>query len=153
MTENTATARAELWRSEFNAEPAELAGVFDAAAAILAAGWDKHGDDGPTIRGALAAAAAAHLDSMAQHIGARAEDDAAWLANELELRLAGVLYVCGKATKSSNIRDLNQTAADFEHSSDHFNGVSFEYHTQAEVVCLLKMAAVMTAAAGMSYGA
>jgi hypothetical protein len=74
--------------------------------------------------------------------------DAADLAEELETRLAAVLYLTGQLTRRTGIHDVSDQVAAWESDLPEVEGswpVRYRWHTQDEALAVLEAAAVLCA--------
>ena len=139
----TVTPEPALWQSRDGLTPADFAALYRQAAEIIRArGYDRYDEyehaSGVSIGTALALAAAAHVTDPR---------DAADLTEELETRLAGVLYVTGQAYCRTGIRDLSDTVASWERASVRvYASTKYRSRTEAEAAAVLEAAAAMLAA-------
>jgi hypothetical protein len=118
---------------------------------------EYEGELGICIGQALKYAAAAHIEAAITSGAALGTwnwdvDD---LAEELETRLAAVLYLTGRAGARTNIRDFPDTVYSWERNSYHnrtdraLKHGQYGYPSQDDAIALLKAAAaIITAAAG-----
>jgi len=136
-------AEITVWQSrDDDLAPADFAALYRCAAEIIRdRGFDPH-DDYEDARG-ISIGAALKLAASAVRDDSR---DIADLAEELETRLAGVLYVTGLAFYRTGIGDLSDTAASWERTSVRIYASSkHRSRTQAEAVAVLETAAAMLA--------
>jgi hypothetical protein len=133
-------AEVTVWQSRTDDTPADLAALYRRAAEIIRVrGYDPYDDyeqaTGISMTTALNLAAAGHVTDPR---------DVADLAEELETRLAGVLYVTGQAFYRTGIRDLSDTAASWERASVRvYASTKLRSRTQAEATAVLELAAAM----------
>ena len=151
-----------VWQSRDRGHPASLAALYrDAAQRIRARGYDAavgggdfyQGHQGISIQVALRQAAAAHgAQTRGEGIfGPYTEADVADLAEELETRLAAVLYLTGQRTYRTGIQDLSDQVAAWEAglpSDVSRPGVHYRWHTQDEALAVLETAAALCDALG-----
>ena len=142
MTTVTSTEpEVTVWQSrDDDLAPADFAALYRHAAEIIrTSGYDPYDDyeyaHGVSIGTALASAAMARTRDSA---------DASDLTEELETRLAGVLYVTGQAFYRTGIRDLSGTVASWERTSVRiYASTKYRSRTQAEAAAILETAAEM----------
>ena len=133
-------AKVTVWQHRDDDPPAAFAALYrHAAQLILDRGYDPYDDyeraEGISIGTALRLAAAARVTDPR---------DVADLAEELETRLAGVLYVTGQAFYRTGIRDLSDTATSWERASVRiYASLKHRSRTQAEATAVLELAASM----------
>ena len=131
---------AAVWQSRDDTAPADLAALYrHAAQLIVDRGYDPYdeyeGAKGISIPTALHLAASGHVTDPR---------DAADLTEELETRLAGVLYVTGQAFYRTGIRDLSDAVGSWERTSVRvYASTKLRSRTQAEAVAVLETAAAM----------
>ena len=129
-----------IWQSRTEDTPADLAALYRRAAEIIRdRGYDPYDEyehaQGISIGAALKLAASAVRDDWR---------DVADLAEELETRLAGVLYVTGQAFYRTGIRDLSDTVASWERSHVRiYASTRLRSRTQDEATAVLETAAAM----------
>jgi hypothetical protein len=134
-----------VWASRAGDTPAALAALYRAAAQrIRTTGYDAcevtgpyEGQQGISICTALRQAAMQRDQNTA---------DAADLAEELETRLAAVLYLTGQLTYRTGIRDLSDCVAGWERDLPQVEGswpVRYRWHTQDEALAVLETAAAL----------
>ena len=109
----TVTPEPAVWQSRDELTPADMAALYRQAAEIIRTrSYDQYDEyehaHGVSITTALRLAASRPVTDPR---------DAADLAEELETRLAGVLYVTGQAFCRTGIRDLSDTVASWERAS------------------------------------
>jgi hypothetical protein len=143
ITVDHPAAEVTIWQSRDELTPADFAALYRQAAEIIRTrSYDQYdeyeGAEGVSITTALRLAAAErHADPR----------DAADLTEELETRLAGVLYVTGQAFYRTGIRDLSDTVASWERASVRvYASTKHRSRTQAEAAAVLEAAAAMLAA-------
>lgn len=138
------------WYSRAGDTPAQIAEDFRNAIDCLevrgydgaTASGDYEGSKGISLVGALRQAAAVRYGPDSP--------DAHDLAEDLETRLSAVLYFMGRISQRSNITDLSNQASMWEEMliGDPPLSGSYRYHTKAEAVELLELAARMAEVAG-----
>jgi hypothetical protein len=147
-----------LWES-YTGEDAEVIGVlFNRAAELLQReGYDRYSKTedetsvGRTIFEALTYVATEHVTtSAARYVNSAAflapdmvKRDVEALTEEMELRLDGVLLVTGQA-QSLPMSGLDSLLWAWTRDVAHWRGHHAQYRGQADVIRLLKLAAVMT---------
>jgi hypothetical protein len=148
---------ASTWRSRAGDTPAGLAVLYrDAAQRIRTSGYDAatvtgdyEGSHGISITIALRQAAETCWAERAPERGLLPREvamDAADLAEELETRLAAVLYLTGQLTYRTGIRDLPDCVAGWERDLPQVEGswpVKYRWHTQDEALAVLETAAAL----------
>jgi hypothetical protein len=135
-----------VWQSRAGDTPAGLAALYrDAAQRIRTCGYDAavgagdfyEGHKGISVQVALRRAAMQRDQNTA---------DAADLAEELETRLAAVLYLTGQRTQRTGIHDLSDQVAAWESDLPPREGswpVRYRWHTQDEALAVLETAATL----------
>ncbi len=147
MTVQTTARPVTLWKSRAGDTPAQLAACYRKAAAIITTlGYDPatasgayEGQHGASITTALRTAASMCAGTPA---------DVADLAEELETRLAGVLYLTGQEWWRTGVRDMSAVPAHWEDCASRVNEPGFRYPTQDEAVAVLGLAARLIEATG-----
>jgi hypothetical protein len=142
---------APIWQSRVGDTPAGLAALYrDAAQRIRISGYDAAvgagdfyaGHKGISIQLALRQAAMQRDQNTA---------DAADLAEELETRLAAVLYLTGQHTRRTGVHDLSDQLAVWEADLPPIEGcwpVRYRWHTQDEALAVLETAAALLGSLG-----
>ena len=149
------------WQSRAGDSPAGFAALYrDAAQRIRASGYDAatvtgdyEGSHGISITTALRLAAETYgAHTRGEGIfGPYTAADATDLAEELETRLAAVLYLTGQLTYRTGIRDLSDQVATWETDLPRVEGTwptRYRWHTQDEALAVLETAAVLCDALG-----
>jgi hypothetical protein len=152
---------ASTWRSRAGDTPAGLAALYrDAAERIRTCGYDAatvtgdyEGSRGICITTAVRQAAETYgAQTRAEGIfGPYTAADAADLAEELETRLAAVLYLTGQRFYRTGIHDLSDQVAAWESDlplDASRPGVRYRWHTQDEALAVLETAAALCATLG-----
>jgi hypothetical protein len=145
-----------VWQSRAGDTPAGLAALYrEAAQRIRTCGYDAatatgdyEGSHGININTALRQAAETHgAQTRGEGIfGPYTAADAADLAEELETRLAAVLYLTGQLTYRTGIRDLSDQVAAWESDLPPREGswpVRYRWHTQDEALAVLETTATL----------
>lgn len=140
-----------LWDSYMGVEPEATAEMFTRAAELVRTqGHNAYGNDDPnpgiSISQALRAVAHARLDAeQFGYVGPHHVDE---LVDELENRLAGVLYLLGQA-QGKPMNAMSGVPFTWEHgTAEHFPNA---YHGQADIVRLLTLAAAMAELVGATW--
>jgi hypothetical protein len=140
-----------IWQCRNDTAPADFAALYRHAAQLIRArGYDPYDDyadaAGISIGTALRKAAEAYDANIrpAGSLPGRDEACIADLTEELETRLAGVMYVTGQAFYRTGIRDLSDTVAGWERTSIRvYASTRYRSRTQAEASAVLEVAASM----------
>jgi hypothetical protein len=150
-----------VWQSRAGDTPGGLAALYrDAAQRIRTCGYDAatatgdyEGSHGISITTALRLAAeTCGAQTRGEGIsGPYTAADAADLAEELETRLAAVLYLTGQLTHRTGIRDLSDQVAAWESDLPRMVGcwpARYRWHAQDEALAVLETAAALLDALG-----
>ena len=138
-----------LWDSYTGENAKATAGMLARAAELIDERghnpYPEYEDSGPglSIRGALEAAAAEFITAAYQLTEPHWAAD---LADELETRLAGVMYVAGICRRRTNVQDVNDAAVGWERSHYEWPAHPRRSPRKNDVVRLLKLAAACAAA-------
>jgi hypothetical protein len=134
-----------IWQSRAGDTPAGLAALYrDAARRIRTCGYD-----GATVTGDYEGSHGISITTALRHAAMQRDQntaDAADLTEELETRLAAVLYLTGQLTYRTGIRDLSDQVAAWENDLPAVAGswpVRYRWHTQDEAVAVLETAAAL----------
>jgi len=134
-----------VWQSRAEDTPAGLAALYrDAAQRIRACGYDAATVTGDYVgsRGICITTALRHAAMQRDQNTADAPD----LSEELETRLAAVLYLTGQLTYRTGIRDLPDQVAAWESDLPRVEGswpTRYRWHTQDEALAVLETAAAL----------
>lgn len=139
-----------LWDSYTGENAKAAAGMFARAAELIDErgheAYPEYEGSGPglDIRGALEAAVAEFITAAYHLTGPHWAGD---LADELETRLAGVMYVAGICRRRTGVQDVNDAVVGWERSHYEWPGQPSRRPGKNDVVRLLKLAAACAAAA------
>jgi hypothetical protein len=138
---------ASTWRSRAGDTPAALGALYrDAAQRIRTCGYDAAVGGGDFYQGHKGVSVQVALRQAAETYYQDNYYDAADLAEELENRLAAVLYLTGQLTQRTSIHDLPNQVAAWESDLPPVEGswpIRYRWHTQDEALAVLETAAAL----------
>jgi hypothetical protein len=138
-----------MWTACMSETPAQVARLLlQAADYITGQGYDPHGSygnysgsEGTNITDAVKYAITAHAAAAGITVDGHADIEE--LTEQIETRLAGIMYATGAAARRTSILDISDTVAHWE-----LGRADMHTATAEEAVGLLKTAATMLAALG-----